>query len=154
MRSPRILHCTSEPLRFFGRAAELALLDESLGSGPASVVAFVGLYRVAGSLLVLRWPFWGGVAAVACDLFDLLLFDLFVVHGGWAGFAGYQAFDKWVDQVYMLTFLEWRHVIPTVGLLIAVWIALSSVRPHAMLVSAQLWSGIHCRSPRIDRCEK
>ena len=54
----------------------------------------VGLYRVAGSLLVLRWPFWGGVAAVICDLGDLLLFNLFVAYGGWPGFDGYQAFDK------------------------------------------------------------
>src|SRR5437588_9111655 len=26
-RKPQVHHCTSEPLRFFGRAAELALLD-------------------------------------------------------------------------------------------------------------------------------
>ncbi len=65
----------------------------------------VGLYRVAGSLLVLRWPFWGGVAAVICDLGDLLLFNLFVAYGGWPGFDGYQAFDKWVDQVYLAAFL-------------------------------------------------
>ncbi len=69
------------------------------------VVAFVVLYRIAGSLFVLRWPFWGALAAVVCDLFDLLLFNLFVVHAGWPGFAGYQAFDKWVDQVYLAAFL-------------------------------------------------
>jgi hypothetical protein len=69
------------------------------------VVAFVGLYRIAGSLLVLRWPFWGGVAAVVCDLLDLLLFDLFRTYGGWPGFGGYQAFDKWADQVYLAAFL-------------------------------------------------
>jgi hypothetical protein len=69
------------------------------------VVAFVGLYRVVGSLFVLRWPFWGAIVAVVCDLGDLLLFNLFVVYGGWAGFAGYQAFDKWADQIYLATFL-------------------------------------------------
>ena len=69
------------------------------------VVAFVGVYRVAGSLLVLRWPFWGGVAAIACDLLDLLLFDVFRTYGGWAGSDGYQAFDKWADQVYLAAFL-------------------------------------------------
>jgi hypothetical protein len=69
------------------------------------VVAIVGLYRVAGSLLVLRWPFWGAIAAVVCDLGDLLLFNLFVVYGGWEGLADYQAFDKWVDQVYLAAFL-------------------------------------------------
>ncbi len=69
------------------------------------VIAFVGLYRVVGSLFVLRWPFWGAIGAVACDLFDLLLFNLFVVFGGWGGFAGYQTFDKWADQVYLAAFL-------------------------------------------------
>ena len=72
------------------------------------VVLVVGLFRVAGSLLVLRWPFWGGVAAVLCDLLDLLLFDLSVPYAGWAGFDGYQSFDKWADQVYLAAFLSWR----------------------------------------------
>ena len=69
------------------------------------VVAFVGLYRVVGSLFVLRWPFWGAIVAVLVDLFDLLLFNLFVAYGGWPGFTGYQAFDKWADQVYVAAFL-------------------------------------------------
>jgi hypothetical protein len=69
------------------------------------VVAFVGLYRIGGSLFVLRWPFWGAIVAVLCDLFDLLLFNLFVLYGGWPGFDGYQAFDKWADQVYLAAFL-------------------------------------------------
>jgi hypothetical protein len=69
------------------------------------VVAFVGLYRIAGSLFVLRWPFWGALVAVVCDLCDLLLFNVFVAYGGWSGFAGYQAFDKWADQVYLAAFL-------------------------------------------------
>jgi hypothetical protein len=69
------------------------------------VVAFVGLYRIGGSLFVLRWPFWGALVAVVCDLFDLLLFNLFMVYGGWRGFDGYQTFDKWADQVYLAAFL-------------------------------------------------
>ena len=69
------------------------------------VVAFVGLYRIGGSLFVLRWPFWGAIAAVVCDLCDLLLFDMFVVFAGWSGFTGYQTFDKWADQVYIAAFL-------------------------------------------------
>lgn len=69
------------------------------------LVAFVGLYRIVGSLFVLRWPFWGALVAVVCDACDLLLFNLFVVFGGWSGFAGYQSFDKWVDQVYLAAFL-------------------------------------------------
>ena len=70
-----------------------------------AVVVFVGAYRVIGSLFVLRWPFWGAVVAVVCDLGDLLLFNLFAVHGGWSGLADYQAFDKWLDQVYLVAFL-------------------------------------------------
>jgi hypothetical protein len=90
------------------------------------VVASVGLYRIAGSLLVLRWPFWGGVAAVACDLFDLLLFNLFVVHGGWAGIDPdtYQAFDKWADQVYLAAFL---------------YVALRDFAPGPRLIAVALW---------------
>ena len=69
------------------------------------VIGLVAAYRVAGSLVVLRWPFWGGVVAVACDLGDLLLFDIARTYGGWPGFDGYQAFDKWLDQVYLGAFL-------------------------------------------------
>jgi hypothetical protein len=69
------------------------------------VVTLVFAYRVAGSLPVLRWPFWGAVLAILCDLFDLLLFNLAVVMFGWPGFDGYQAFDKWADQVYIGLFL-------------------------------------------------
>jgi len=88
------------------------------------VVGFLGLYRVAGSLLVLRWPFWGGIAAVVCDLFDLLLFNLFVTYGGWPGFDGYQVFDKWADQVYLAAFLL---------------VALRDFAPGPRLVAAALW---------------
>ena len=88
------------------------------------VIAFVALYRIAGSLLVLRWPFWGGIAAVICDLFDLLLFNLFVTYGGWPGFDGYQAFDKWADQVYLAAFLV---------------VALRDFAPGPRLVAAALW---------------
>jgi hypothetical protein len=88
------------------------------------VIGLVGLYRVAGSLLVLRWPFWGGIAAVICDLCDLLLFDLAARLGGWSGFAGYQAFDKWADQVYLAAFLI---------------VALRDFAPGPRLVAAALW---------------
>ncbi len=69
------------------------------------VVALVLAYRIAGSLPVLRWPFWGALIAILCDLFDLLLFNLFTVYAGWPGFDGYQTFDKWADQVYLGAFL-------------------------------------------------
>src|SRR5262249_13620837 len=55
MRSPRVLHCTSEPLVFFGREAELALLDEALGGGAASVVALVGPGGQGKTAIVQHW---------------------------------------------------------------------------------------------------
>jgi hypothetical protein len=61
----------------------------------------IGLIRVLGSLPVLRWPFAGGLLAILVDLADLVLLD-------WLdplAFGHYQAFDKYLDQVYMLTFL-------------------------------------------------
>jgi len=61
----------------------------------------IGLVRVLGSLPVLRWPFAGGLLAIFVDLIDLILLD-------WLdplAFVHYQAFDKYLDQVYMLTFL-------------------------------------------------
>lgn len=78
-------------------------MDDAVAMDP--VVAFVGLYRIVGSLFVLRWPFWGALVAVVVDLGDLLLFDLAAAYGGWSGFASYQAFDKWADQVYLAAFL-------------------------------------------------
>jgi hypothetical protein len=65
-------------------------------------MVIVGLYRIVGSLIVLRWPFWGAFIAIGVDLTDLLLFDLLA--GGPAP-AYYQSFDKWADQVYLLAFL-------------------------------------------------
>ena len=71
-------------------------------------VIVVALYRILGSLPVLRWAFAGGVIAVLVDLGDLFLIagiDL-------GGFPNYQAADKWLDQVYLALFLavalRWR----------------------------------------------
>jgi hypothetical protein len=41
-RPAQIHHCTSEPYRFFGRAAELATLDRVLAGEEPSIVALVG----------------------------------------------------------------------------------------------------------------
>jgi|FLYL01.1.fsa_nt_gi hypothetical protein len=57
--------------------------------------------RVAGSLPVLRWPFWGAVLAMLVDLSDLFMMNLLDL----GGVRNYQAFDKWLDQVYMAAFL-------------------------------------------------
>lgn len=61
----------------------------------------VGLIRVGGSLPVLRWAFAGALIAILVDFSDLFLF-------GWLDLGGrgdYQSFDKWLDLVYMFTFL-------------------------------------------------
>ncbi len=57
--------------------------------------------RVAGSLPVLRWAFAGALIAIVVDLSDLWMM-------GWinlGGIGNYQTFDKWLDLVYMATFL-------------------------------------------------
>jgi hypothetical protein len=64
-------------------------------------VLVIGAIRVAGSLPVLRWPLAGGLLAVLVDLSDLLLRDVLDL----GGIPDYQAFDKWVDQVYLAAFL-------------------------------------------------
>src|SRR5436309_14146618 len=54
-RPPAIHHCTSLPLKFFGRRQELALLDEALAGGPVSVVAFVGPGGQGKTAIVQHW---------------------------------------------------------------------------------------------------
>lgn len=54
-RAPAIHHCTSQPLHFFGRRSELALLDESLAGGISSVVAFVGPGGQGKTAIVQHW---------------------------------------------------------------------------------------------------
>jgi hypothetical protein len=61
----------------------------------------IGLIRVAGSLPVLRWAFVGALIAILVDFSDLFW-------QGWldlGGLGNYQAFDKLLDLVYMVTFL-------------------------------------------------
>lgn len=84
-------------------------------------VLIIGAIRIAGSLPVLRWPLAGGVLAVLVDLSDLLLRDVLDL----GGIPDYQAFDKWVDQVYMAAFLvvalRWVGVERSVALALYVW---------------------------------
>src|SRR3990172_7645940 len=61
----------------------------------------IAAVRVLGSLPVLRWPFWGAIFVLLVDLSDLFVMNL--LHLG--GVKGYQSFDKWLDQPYMLFFL-------------------------------------------------
>ncbi len=50
-----IHHCTSEPYRFFGRSAELALLDAALHGGADSVVALIGPGGQGKTAIVQHW---------------------------------------------------------------------------------------------------
>ena len=65
--------------------------------------------RVAGSLPVLRWPFYGALLAIAVDQSDLFIMNLVDL----GGVDDYQTFDKYLDQAYLLAFLavalmRWR----------------------------------------------
>lgn len=64
-------------------------------------VLVIGAVRILGSLPVLRWPLAGGILAILVDLSDLLLRDTLDL----GGIPDYQAFDKWLDQVYLGAFL-------------------------------------------------
>src|SRR5215472_3155116 len=55
VRSFCIHHCTSEPYRFFGRTAELALLDAALHGAPESVVALLGPGGQGKTAIVQHW---------------------------------------------------------------------------------------------------
>ena len=81
----------------------------------------IGLIRVAGSLPVLRWAFVGGLIAVFVDLSDLLWRDLIDL----GGLRNYQAWDKWLDQVYLVCFawVLWRWPGPPrrIGMALFAW---------------------------------
>ncbi len=61
----------------------------------------IAVVRVVGSLPVLVFPFPGAIIAMLVDLSDLFLMNLLDE----GGVRDYQEFDKWLDQVYMFTFL-------------------------------------------------
>ncbi len=64
-------------------------------------IAIVATIRVLGSLPVLRWAFVGAIIALLADASDVFLLNLLDM----SAMGHYQQFDKWADQVYMLTFL-------------------------------------------------
>lgn len=74
----------------------------------------IGLYRVAGSLPVLKWPFAGALVALLTDFGDLFLMDWL------GGIPDYQRFDKVCDLAYMATFaivaLRWKRLERNVAL--------------------------------------
>ncbi|MFO0880145.1 MAG: ATP-binding protein [Gemmataceae bacterium] len=78
-RPPRILHCTSEPLVFFGRQEELDLLNRALHPGGPSIIALVGPGGQGKTAIVHHWIhhrhddidglfFWSFYRAKDCDL--------------------------------------------------------------------------------------
>jgi len=81
----------------------------------------IAVLRVAGSLLVFRWAFVGGVIAILTDFGDLFLKNL--LHLG--GVRDYQSFDKWLDQVYMAAFLavalRWAPAPRTIAVVLYTW---------------------------------
>src|SRR4051794_27678165 len=54
-RQPAVHHSTSEPLHFFGRAAELAVLERSLLDSDLAVVALVGPGGQGKTAIVQHW---------------------------------------------------------------------------------------------------
>lgn len=78
-------------------------------------ILVIAAIRIAGSLPVLRWPLAGGILAILVDLSDLLLRDVLEL----GGIGDYQTLDKWLDQVYMATFLivalRWTGVARTIA---------------------------------------
>ena len=81
----------------------------------------IAIVRILGSLPVLIWPFPGAIIAMLTDLSDLFLMN--ILHLG--GVRDYQQFDKWCDQVYMLTFLivalRWRPIPRNIAVVLYVY---------------------------------
>jgi hypothetical protein len=84
-------------------------------------ILIIAAIRIAASLPVLRWPLAGAILAIAVDLSDLLLRDLLDL----GGVGDYQALDKWLDQVYLATFLivalRWDGAPRTIAVGLYVW---------------------------------
>jgi len=101
IRGPWVEQLRNLTLHRYGRPQ---LLNPYGGCHPSLMTTemwVIAAVRIAGSLPVLRWPFWGAIAAMLFDLSDLFMMNL--LHLG--GVNGYQSFDKWLDQVYMAAFL-------------------------------------------------
>jgi len=68
----------------------------------------IAVVRLLGALPVLRWPFYGGIFALFVDQSDLFLMNTIEL----GGVRNYQAFDKYLDQAYLVAFLvvalRWR----------------------------------------------
>ncbi len=65
-----------------------------------TIVVIVVLVRLLVPFTILRWPFWGMVASLVADTFDLTVLRALGVPEGF-GFAGYQLTDKFLDLYYL-----------------------------------------------------
>ena len=76
----------------------------------------IAAVRLLGALPVLRWPFFGGLFAIAVDQSDLFMMNLIDL----GGVSDYQTFDKYLDQAYLLAFLvvalRWQGFVRTVAI--------------------------------------
>ncbi len=104
----------------------------------------IGIARVLGSLPVLRWALAGAIIAILVDFSDLFMKNLLPL----GGVRDYQAFDKWLDLVYMFTFLvvalRWSGVARNVA------IALFAYRMIGVAVfEAISWRGILLVFPNV-----
>ncbi|HLF70742.1 MAG TPA: hypothetical protein VI759_01115 [Dehalococcoidia bacterium] len=81
----------------------------------------IAIVRLLSALPVLWFPFFGGVLALLVDQSDLFMMNL--LHLG--GVHDYQAFDKYLDQAYMLTFLivalRWQGRVRTIAVALYVY---------------------------------
>jgi len=59
--------------------------------------ALVLAIRLSVPLTIFRWPLWGGLAAIAADTIDILIFQLV----GFPDFIGYHELDKLLDLYYL-----------------------------------------------------
>jgi hypothetical protein len=53
--------------------------------------------RLLVPLLILRWPLWGGIAAIVADNLDVVLASLIE----WGGIWNYHRLDKLLDSYYL-----------------------------------------------------
>jgi hypothetical protein len=84
-------------------------------------ILVIAAIRIAASLPVLRWPLPGAILAILVDLSDLLLRDVLDL----GGVGDYQALDKWLDQVYLATFLivalRWQGPARSIAVALYAW---------------------------------
>lgn len=80
--------------------------------------------RLLVPLAILRWPFWGMLAAIGADAADVVIID--ALDWGFGSAGRYHVFDKFAD-LYHLAFAAWasrtwpEHAVHRTGLLLFAW---------------------------------